>query len=48
MLRAMQHIIRILVAIRFALATRRDILPEILALRHQSGPRTFESALSTV
>ena len=31
----MQHVIRTLAAIRFALSTRRDLLLEILALRHQ-------------
>jgi hypothetical protein len=39
MLRAMQHVIRTLAAIRFALATRRDLLLEILALRHQLAVR---------
>src|SRR3954463_8526119 len=31
----MRHVVRIVVAIRFALSTRRDLLLEILALRHQ-------------
>jgi len=35
----MQHVIRTLAAIRFALATRRDLLLEILALRHQLAVR---------
>ena len=34
-LRAMQHVVRTLAAIRFALSTRRDLLLEMLALRHQ-------------
>jgi hypothetical protein len=34
-LRAMRHVVRMVVAIRFALSTRRDLLLEILALRHQ-------------
>jgi hypothetical protein len=38
-LRAMQHVARTLVAIRFALSTRRDLLFEILALRHQLAVR---------
>ena len=33
--RAMRHIVRMVVAIRFALSTRRDLLLESLALRHQ-------------
>jgi putative transposase len=36
---AMQHVIRTLAAIRFALSTRRDLLLEILALRHQLAVR---------
>src|SRR4029450_8823766 len=35
----MQHVIRTLAAIRFALSTRRDLLLEILALRHQLAVR---------
>ena len=35
MLRAMHHVVRTLAAIRFALSTRRDLLLEMLALRHQ-------------
>ena len=35
MLRATQHVVRTLAAIRFALSTRRDLLLEMLALRHQ-------------
>jgi len=35
----MQHIIRILAASRFAWSTRRDLLLEILALRHQLAVR---------
>jgi len=35
----MQHDIRTLAAIRFALSTRRDLLLEILALRHQLAVR---------
>jgi homeodomain-containing protein len=31
----MRHVVRMVVAIRFALSTRRDLLFEILALRHQ-------------
>src|SRR4030095_15213195 len=31
----MRHVVRMVVAIRFALSTRRDLLLEILALRHQ-------------
>ena len=31
----MQHVVRTLAAIRFALSTRRDLLLEMLALRHQ-------------
>jgi hypothetical protein len=31
----MRHVVRMVVAIRFALWTRRDLLLEILALRHQ-------------
>jgi putative transposase len=38
-LRAMQHVIQTLAAIRFALSTRRDLLLEILALRHQLAVR---------
>src|SRR6267142_3730010 len=34
-LRAMRHVVRMVVAVRFALSTRRDLLLEILALRHQ-------------
>jgi hypothetical protein len=34
-LRAMQHFSRTLAAIRFALSKRRDLLLELLALRHQ-------------
>src|SRR5262245_53855991 len=34
MLRAMRHVVRT-AAIRFAVSTRRDLLLEILALRHQ-------------
>src|SRR5258705_7588291 len=34
-LRSMRHVVRMVVAIRFALSTRRDLLLEILALRHQ-------------
>jgi len=34
-LRAMRDVVRMVVAIRFALSTRRDLLLEILALRHQ-------------
>ena len=36
-LRAMRHVVRTVAAIRFALSTRRDLLLEILALRHQLG-----------
>jgi hypothetical protein len=36
-LRATQHVVRTLAAIRFALSTRRDLLLEMLALRHQLG-----------
>jgi len=35
----MQHAIRTLAAIQFALSTRRDLLLEILALRHQLAVR---------
>ena len=35
----MQHVIRTLAAIRFALSARRDLLLEILALRHQLAVR---------
>ena len=35
----MQHVIRTLAAIRFALSTRRDLLLEILAPRHQLAVR---------
>jgi hypothetical protein len=38
-LRTMQHVARTLVAIRFTLSTRRDLLFEILALRHQLALR---------
>jgi len=38
-LRPMQHLNRILAAIRFALSTRRDLLLEMLGLRHQLGVR---------
>ena len=31
----MRHVVRMVVTIRFALSTRRDLLLEILALRHQ-------------
>src|SRR5882672_3168866 len=31
----MRHVVRMVVATRFALSTRRDLLLEILALRHQ-------------
>ena len=31
----MRHVVRMVVAIRFALSTRRDLLLELLALRHQ-------------
>ena len=31
----MRHVVRMVVGIRFALSTRRDLLLEILALRHQ-------------
>ena len=34
-LRAMRHVVRMVAAIGFALSTRRDLLLEILALRHQ-------------
>ena len=34
-LRAMRHLVRAVTAIGFALSTRRDLLLEILALRHQ-------------
>ncbi len=33
----MRHVVRTLAAIRFALSTRRDLLLESLALRHQLG-----------
>jgi len=36
----MKHVARSLAAIRFALSTRRDLLLEILALRHQLAVRT--------
>src|SRR5262245_30458529 len=36
----MSHIIRTLAEIRFALSTRRDLLLEMLALRHQLAVRT--------
>ena len=39
MLRATQHVVRTLAAIRFALSTRRDLLLEILALLHQLAVR---------
>src|SRR2546426_5027227 len=35
MLRAMRHVVGTITAIRFALSTRRDLLLEMLALRHQ-------------
>jgi hypothetical protein len=35
MLRGMRHVVRAVTAVRFALATRRDLLLEVLALRHQ-------------
>jgi hypothetical protein len=35
MLRAMRHVVGTVTAIRFALSTRRDLLLEMLALRHQ-------------
>jgi hypothetical protein len=35
MLRAMRHLVRTVAAIRYALSTRRDLLLEIIALRHQ-------------
>jgi len=35
----MQHVIQTLAAIRFALSTRRDLLLEILAVRHQLAVR---------
>src|SRR5262245_31009347 len=35
MLRGMRHVVRALTAIRFSLATRRDMLLDVLALRHQ-------------
>ena len=35
MLRAMREVVRMVTAIRFALWTRRDLLLEMLALRHQ-------------
>lgn len=35
----MQHVVRTLAAIRFALSMRRDLLLEILALRHQLAVR---------
>ena len=38
MLRAMQPVVRTLATIRFALSTRRDLLLEMLAPRHQLGP----------
>jgi hypothetical protein len=33
----MHHVVRTVTAIRFALSTRRDLLIECLALRHQLG-----------
>src|SRR5262252_7558431 len=48
-LRAMRRIVQTIAAIRFALSTRRDLLLEVLALRHQLGVlarsnRRFRSA----
>jgi len=35
MIRAMRHVVATVIAIRFALSARRDLLLEMLALRHQ-------------
>ena len=35
MLRGMRHVVRAVTAVQFALATRHDLLLEVLALRHQ-------------
>jgi len=35
MIRAVRHIVATVTAVRFALSARRDLLLELLALRHQ-------------